>query len=381
MALGEDHRDMSIFNKIKRVFAAAVRPFGTVVDNPPVAADGEDSPLRVHGTTRGVFVHVSNAADIGGGGGGGGEVTQGDGSGTEAGFWTVRLSNGSAFIPFPTALQGSRFATASTLTDGTNAASILNTAPTSEYGVVTRNIPSGTQAVSGTVAASQSGTWSITNISAAAALSDSTANPTTGMIGSAVMGFSTPGFGAGGSVWKRIAGNEVGLTVQGYTANGGSAGQYNPLTVAGTTSSNVVARLITDSSGRLRVVTCRNIVADGTTDAPTRFPASGDFIAFSSGVAIVKATTGRLFGVDIHYTGATASGLYVQLHNAASATTPTTSTIIKSWPINVSAYQIERDFDALDLCFSAGIKVVFSSTRLTTSIATTETGAVVAWGA
>lgn len=36
------------------------------------------------------------------------------------------------------------------VTDGTNSAAVLNTAPTTEYGVVTRNIPSGTQAVSGT---------------------------------------------------------------------------------------------------------------------------------------------------------------------------------------------------------------------------------------
>lgn len=40
----------------------------------------------------------------GGGGGGGGSVTQGAGSGTAAGFWTVQLSNGSAYLPLPTAL-------------------------------------------------------------------------------------------------------------------------------------------------------------------------------------------------------------------------------------------------------------------------------------
>ncbi len=37
------------------------------------------------------------------------------------------------------------------LTDGTNNAAIVNTAPTTEYGIVVRNVPSGTQTVSGTV--------------------------------------------------------------------------------------------------------------------------------------------------------------------------------------------------------------------------------------
>jgi len=39
--------------------------------------------------------------------------------------------------------------------------SVINSAPTTEYGLVVRNIPSGTQTVSGTVAATQSGSWSL----------------------------------------------------------------------------------------------------------------------------------------------------------------------------------------------------------------------------
>ena len=40
-------------------------------------------------------------------------------------------------------------------------ASVSNASPTTEYGLVVRNIPSGTQPVSGTVAATQSGVWNI----------------------------------------------------------------------------------------------------------------------------------------------------------------------------------------------------------------------------
>lgn len=47
------------------------------------------------------------------------------------------------------------------LTDGANNAAVVNAAPTTEYGVVTRNIPSGTQTVSGTVTANLAGTGSV----------------------------------------------------------------------------------------------------------------------------------------------------------------------------------------------------------------------------
>ena len=61
---------------------------------------GKPAPLRVDPATGELLVKSSG----GGGGGGGGEVTQGAGSGTAGNFWTVRVSDGSAFIPLPTAL-------------------------------------------------------------------------------------------------------------------------------------------------------------------------------------------------------------------------------------------------------------------------------------
>ena len=75
------------------------------------------------------------------------------------------------------------------LTDITNdtQARIITSAPTTEAGLVVRNIPSGTQPVSGTVsatcsgtvAATQSGTWNITNLSGTVSLPTGAATETT----------------------------------------------------------------------------------------------------------------------------------------------------------------------------------------------------------
>lgn len=110
-----------------------------------------------------------------------GAVDQGTGAAAAA-PWSQRLSDGSAFYTaakteqLPSALVSGRLsvdvgvsalpsgaAKDATLTSGdalwrltsdkSNVASVQNTAPTSEYGLVVRNIPSGTQPVSGTVTA------------------------------------------------------------------------------------------------------------------------------------------------------------------------------------------------------------------------------------
>ena len=126
------------------------------------------------------------------GGGGGGTVDQGAANGDAAKGWSTRLTDGTAFIvpaktgQLPAALgattaagsmsvgiatdQLATLATAAKqdtsnaaltsidtkltaplsvmVVDGANAAAVLNAAPTTQYGLVTRNIPAGTQAVS-----------------------------------------------------------------------------------------------------------------------------------------------------------------------------------------------------------------------------------------
>jgi hypothetical protein len=168
--------------------------------------------------------------------------------------------------------------------------------------------------------------------------------------------------------------------VHGVSPQGAGQGA-NPLIVGGADESALTRRFVTDTTGRQRILSNRNITANGTTDVSTRFPTLGDFTASSSGVAVVKTTTGRLHAFDAHYTGSTASGLWLHAHDAASATTPVTGTIKKSWPINNGA-NIQIEWDSLtDLGFTNGIKFTISSTRLTETTATGETFSIAAWGA
>ena len=341
---------ITLFDKLKRAIAAYFFPLGIVDDDPTEAADGDVSPLRTHKTSRGVYVHVANAADISGGGGGGGEVTQGDGSGTVGDFWPIRVSDGAAFIPFPTALDGGRFATASLLTDGTNDVAVLNAAPTTQYGVVTRNIPSGTQNVAAAL-------QTATTFFPVRLVTDGSNFAT---ISTTDNGTNAPASALAVNAW-----------VMGRIFSGTAAGQGCPISV--------------DGSGRVISMTAGAApIADGTTHVYTRFPALGTAqVAFTSGVAILKATGGRIRNLHIHYTGATVASLYVQLHNAATATTPTDNTWVMAWPIdaNTPAASIIDFLSQIDIPCSSGIKLAFSSTRLTYTAAASETGAVVGWGA
>lgn len=208
----------------------------------------------------------------------------------------------------------------------------------------------------------------------AATLADVASNPSTISLGALLSCWD-----ANSSTWNRARGNTSGLWVQGQTVSGVSYSS-RPVVIGGVDSGTLARTIATDTTGRIRVINVRNIVADGTTDAPTRFPAGGDFISSSSGVALVKATGGRLHGFLVIYTGATSAGRYLHLHNAASATTPTTSTLLWSWPINTSIPRIEWDAP-FDMCCPNGIKFTVSSTERTETTATTETFVVAGIGA
>lgn len=166
------------------------------------------------------------------------------------------------------------------------------------------------------------------------------------------------------------------------TLGSGISAPSNPMAVAawvtgraysGVSSPGLGHAFRTDTFGRMYATVMPNLTADGTTDAKTRWPTGGDLSASSSGVIVLKTTGGRIYMIDVYYTGSTASNLWLQLHNAASATTPTTATLRKSWPMNNGAnIQIEWESE-LGFELSAGIKLVASSKRITTTIATTET--------
>lgn len=108
---------------VQPTIATAVSDDGTA---DPITV-GELSPMRADPTTGAILVSTAS-------GGSGGAVTQGAGSGTAAGYWTARLSDGSAFIPLPTALVGGKF--------DTNVGSWLgSTVPTVGQKVAASSIP------------------------------------------------------------------------------------------------------------------------------------------------------------------------------------------------------------------------------------------------
>lgn len=102
----------------------------------------------------------------------------------------------------------------------------------------------------------------------------------------------------------------------------------------------------------------------------TNFPNAG-LIASSSGIIIIKDDGGKLYRVDIIYTGSSDSGLWIQLHDASLATIPTTSTLRLSRPINSSINIIEIEFYN-PYIFTLGIKVIISSTKDTSTISASE---------
>lgn len=168
-------------------------------------------------------------------------------------------------------------------------------------------------------------------------------------------------------------------TTGGNTVRATGSGNGGALITVRNSSTNV--DMAGDLSGRPRVVFVRNLVTDGATDAPTRFPSTGDVTAFSSGIAVVKATGGRIRRFRVYYSGSTGSGLYVCLYNAASATAPSSANFDESWPINTNAPFLEVAFAEEDKCLSAGIKFAFSTTPTGYTAATSETGSISAWGA
>lgn len=118
---------------------------------------------------------------------------------TQSGNWSVRNQDGA----------GNALASATTAPAG------------SEQALVVRNIPSGTQAVSGTVAATQSGTWNVTNISGTVSLptgASTSALQTTGNSSLSSLDTKTPALGQALMAASRpvvIASNQSAIPVTG----------------------------------------------------------------------------------------------------------------------------------------------------------------------
>jgi hypothetical protein len=385
-----------------------VVPLFAVDDTPPTYADGQARPARLDKTNGGVIVHVANSADISGGGStlpdlidiGGGQlvlpvgVLAGDVGAIQSGMWTVSVSNFAAdpatntsqvtanghLSDIKTAVQNITQLPPA-LSDGalivTDANIVLVSTAVQSIDTKTPALVTGRVPVDGsgvTQPVSMSGTIAVdTELPAAAALSDTLANPTAPMVGASMLGYNTVAMG-GGNTWARIPGNSTGgLVVQGATAIGSTqAGNGIPALVFD--PGNLARRMAADTSGRIRPMLAGAAPhADATTDVYTQLIPT----AFTSGVAVVKATAGRVRHIHVIYTAATASGLYLQLHNAANATALTDATLRWSVKIDTTNLIVDRDF-VIDIPCSAGIKLAFSSTAGTYTAATAETGIAVA---
>jgi hypothetical protein len=124
----------TIMDRLRRIGASVLDklfvPVGVVDDTPPTLADGDTPPMRVHKTNYGIYVHVANA------------------SGGEPGTPTiVQGSDGMAAERLATYDAQTDGTQKTQITDGTNDVAVMNSDPTNEHGLVTRNIPSGTQDV------------------------------------------------------------------------------------------------------------------------------------------------------------------------------------------------------------------------------------------
>lgn len=281
-----------------------------------------------------------------------------------SGYVTVRLSDSSSFLPLPAALG----AGGGLKIDGSGTA-----------------LP-----VSGSVTAD-------TELATPAVLADGTANPTVTSLGAFLQGYN-------GTTWDRVLTQNGRLVVSGNVANNASAAL--PVTTGGVDTNgrswpfvgaqvgnaihlytratnsvgNELATELTQTNGNARVkIEGSSPTADATTGVYTRFPTIGTAsTAFASGVAQMKTLAGRVRTIEIFYTGATNSGLYVQLH--AVNGTPTNATLVNSWPINAKSPRLTIQSDH-DLPCPAGIALAFSSTETTYTAAAAETGSAIAWGA
>lgn len=213
-------------NALKVDGSAVTQPVsGTVTSNQGTAASLANAwPIKISDGTN--TVPLTNAAPVGNEQG---LVVRNIPSGTQ----TISGSVKATVSGTVTANQGTAQSLSNPwpvqLSNGTNTPIITNTTPgASDQALVVRNIPSGTQTVSGTVAATQSGAWTVT------------ANAGTGT-------FSIAGIGTAGTPSGGI------LTVQGASGT-------TPLSMGGTTATSApswgdaqLRPLSLTLSGRLRV--------------------------------------------------------------------------------------------------------------------------------
>jgi hypothetical protein len=248
-----------------------------------------------------------------------GAVTQGAGSGTAAGFWTVQVSNGSAMIPFPTALVGGRF-------DVILGSWLGSTAPTVGQKTAANSIP--------VILASDNGisvympTWPAGQL-------------------------SPPG-------------NQIPWVMTG--AGGRPTGGQNWVPFATDTSGN-----------QYSLVAGNNPTPDATTRVYTILLGTSGPAAIT-GAVVGKASAGRVKRYVLKYTGGSAT-TYVQIHKAATTGAAATSTLLEpGMPVGTGSPTLVFE-PSIDLPCASGIVIAFSSTQDTYTADGAQTGTITLYGA
>lgn len=248
-----------------------------------------------------------------------GKTDQGAGTGTAAGYYTVRLSDGSNFIPLPTALISSRFPT-DISADVRNPAAVGWTLPTTPI-------------------------------------------PTVGAI---------VYIRSSGSGYPLSGASDGSLYVQGvYGVGNSNTGNPFPCGFKTPAGNNIVP--LTDTTGRIRVGIMGEapLSADATTDVWIRVPAGNGRTAATSGVGAILASAGRLRSARVSMTNA--NNVWIAFHNAATATTATEANMLAGpWNVSGIGAYVNYEPPIAEAC-TAGCKVVAWTDATMTTIDTTAT--------
>ena len=241
---------------------------------------------------------------------------------TQSGSWTTAATQSGTWITRNQDALGNNFIA-------------LTSAPTgTERGLVVRNIPSGTQTISGIVDAVQSGAWTVAATQ------------------------------SGG--WTVAATQSGGWTTAATQSGGWSVGQTGTWSVrTQDNAGNGLESLATSPVGTERGLIVRNIPSgtQAVTGAVTQTNPTTNYRQIGTLPGNAKASAGVLFSLSC--TNLNAATRYLQIFNSAGAPS---GTPLESYPVYANAGVLFLDdafFGPEGLAFSTGITFGFSTTPLT----------------
>jgi len=208
---------------------------------------------------------------------GGSLTVDGTVAATQSGTWSVRTQDGA----------GNALASSTSAPAGT------------EQALIVRNIPSGTQTISGTVD---------TELPAAGALGDGAANPTTPTVGTALLGYN-------GTTWDRLRSTIAG----GLLVNVSNASI--PVTQSGTWNLNNISGTVSLPTGAATETTLGTRLADSTFTGRFAAPASLADTTANPSVTSIGSYLMAYNGTTWDRLRKSATGLLVDIQNTSLAVT------------------------------------------------------------